>query len=199
MGSSPASAQSLTKQWLPIIMKEIVIIVDIPSHLNAIFEKKVKDLLALGYRRYEAEKWAALYIDEYPMQTQQTSEKVIEMFGVNLFHMPSNVHHLVAKLAEGGNEDRLRQAYNVSQSGDMDAPIAYSEEKVEEEPKKMPIYITKHKDLAEGDFGAFSYFHTVKFNTPDAWSYGVRATDEGMGGIINRLQKGGYDVIFNTK
>lgn len=88
-------------------MKKIIEI-DITG-LEDTFNHCVKSLTDRGFRTSEAEVWASLYIREIPNRVNETSEKVIEMFGVNLLHSKDSVKHFASALMRGGLEFRLEQ------------------------------------------------------------------------------------------
>jgi len=88
-------------------MKKIIEI-DITGHENT-FNECVKSLTDRGFRTTEAEIWASLYIREIPNRVGETSEKVIEMFGVNLLHSMDSVKHFATEIRRGGLEFRLEQ------------------------------------------------------------------------------------------
>jgi len=77
--------------------------------LENLFESCTEALIKRGFRKAEAEVWASIYIREMPNRVEETSEKIIELFGTNLFHRMDNVTHLAEKLKQHGLGFRAEQ------------------------------------------------------------------------------------------
>lgn len=81
--------------------------IEVPEYQKDLHANFAKQLQDRGFNTSEANLWAAIACNEYSKRVGEVSEKIIELFGANLFHSFDNIKHFAEITKKYGNEFKI--------------------------------------------------------------------------------------------